>query len=225
MQTSLRCGMATLFFLLMAALVLPFITEAETPLSDPNVFKQGISYQSNHSDAFGNSHSNNGIGPLEQAVLHGRIDTARELLEQGTNPNSSGRMLLAEAIVNGHYRITLLLLDHGADPNFVTPYGGVSALMEAASRGKILIMKALIEKGADVNYDDYVGGGTALNSAIEGDQPDAVRLLLEHGADPSMSGKFHDYPWKAARELTNKTILDILKKYKSNCHEFPNKCI
>jgi ankyrin repeat protein len=166
----------------------------------------------------------NQIGALEQAVLDGKIDAVRQLLERGANPNVPMRQVLAESISNGHDEITILLLDHGADPNLVTPNGGVSPLMEAASRGKVLIMRALIQKGADVNYDDHVGGGTALNLAVEGSRLEAVRLLLEAGADASLSGKFHDYPWKAARRLKDRAMLDLLRQHTTNCRAAPEHC-
>ncbi len=86
------------------------------------------------------------------------------------------------------------------------------------------MLRALLEKGAKVDLNDFVGGGTALIAAIEKDNADAVELLLEHKADPSIGDKFHGYPFDMARKANHEKVLNLLRKYKGNCTDQPEKC-
>ena len=59
--------------------------------------------------------------PLLLAARQGYLETARALLDAGTNVNqsSSGDRTspLLIATINGHFDVAKFLLDHGADPN------------------------------------------------------------------------------------------------------------
>ncbi|MCK5806648.1 MAG: ankyrin repeat domain-containing protein, partial [Lentisphaeria bacterium] len=114
------------------------------------------------------------------------------LLEQGASPNKadrrgvpplyhalSGSMTDAKAC-----RRAALLLDHGADPNFVLPadtryvYRPAPYLHVAVRKGFKEVTKLLLKHGVDVNARDSTGR-TALECALDAE----VRaLLLEHGA-------------------------------------------
>jgi TolB protein len=154
---------------------------------------------------------------LHEAVLSGQTRIVELLLKKGANPNLPA-VTLMESIENRHRDIAFLLLRSGADPNLYLP------LYWAAAEGDLEIMRALLEKGADVNQNGYVGGGTALIGAIENDRPDAVELLLDHKADPSIGAKFHGYPFEIAREAKNEKVLNLLRKYKGNCIDEPQRC-
>ena len=147
------------------------------------------------------------------------------LLQKGADPNLPDGDPLIDAIVNHHRDTALLLLRSGANPDPAGPnLQPPMPLYEAAAEGNLDVLRALLEKGASVNLNDYVGGGTALIAAIENNHPDVVELLLEHTADPSIGGKFHGYPLEIAKEEKNEKVLDLLRKYKGNCIEEPQRC-
>ena len=93
------------------------------------------------------------FSPLLQACRHGRLDTARLLLDRGA------------AVDRVMYGGTPLIIACGAANN-------------TASEHNIDVVRLLLDRGADVNHT--VAGGTPLLSALG--WPDAVRLLLDRGA-------------------------------------------
>jgi ankyrin repeat protein len=71
------------------------------------------------------------------------------------------------------------LLDHGADANAITNYGGLP-LMAAARSGHESTVQLLLSRGADVNAER--DGDTALTLAKRREYPRIVRLLKAAGA-------------------------------------------
>ncbi len=109
---------------------------------------------------------------LLYAARDGQIDAARALVEGGANVNQGNSeektTPLVMAIINGHFDLGKMLLDHGADPNLANIWGlaPLYATIDVqwapyawfpqpiVSQEKIThldLMKALIAKGADVN--------------------------------------------------------------------------
>jgi Tol biopolymer transport system component len=162
---------------------------------------------------------------LNEAILAGQTRIVEMLLKKGADPNLADGRPLIDAVLNHHPEIVMLLLGSGADPNGTNPsLMGPTPLSHASAQGDLVLMHALLEKGAKVDINDYVGSGTALIGAIESNHPDAVELLLQHQADPSIYAKFHGYPFDIARENKNQKVLDLLRKYKDNCVDRPEKC-
>jgi uncharacterized protein len=109
---------------------------------------------------------------LLYAARDGQIDAARALVEAGADVNQGNSeertTPLLMAIINGHYDLGAMLLDHKADPNLANIWG-LAALYATidvqwapyawfpqpiTSQEKIThleLMKALIARGADVN--------------------------------------------------------------------------
>ncbi|MCJ1290052.1 hypothetical protein MMC34_001587 [Xylographa carneopallida] len=122
------------------------------------------------------------------AVGIGTEDEARELLEQGANPNTKHyrdprtriRALDLAAMVNRPYMISLLLR-YGADINLVAP--GVAVILVAANL--VDPLRLLLENGLDINitWSDWVE--TALSCAADRGQVETVRMLLAFHADPN----------------------------------------
>lgn len=143
--------------------------------------------------------------PLFQFAA-GTLDKARELLENGADPNFA---VFVSAIERGHIPLynacfgdseaaVRLLLEYGADPNkrfeYHSPIDGrvereLTALMCA---GSVEVARALLDAGAEVNVQD-AGGVTPLMRAARRGKPELVELLLESGAlaaAQSASGHF-----------------------------------
>ncbi|KAI1086367.1 ankyrin repeat-containing domain protein [Rostrohypoxylon terebratum] len=79
--------------------------------------------------------------------------------------------------------LTILLLEHGADPSKPNNRGSTPILL-AAEMGKIESIKALVGKGASFQHANN-SGITALHRAAYSDFPECVRFLLDEGADPN----------------------------------------
>lgn len=75
---------------------------------------------------------------LTQAAYDGDLDRVRELLDDGTHPDTPGafgEIALMEAAGEGHTEVVRLLLERGANPNLQLVEGHYALLM-AASRGQ-----------------------------------------------------------------------------------------
>ncbi|KAH8154739.1 uncharacterized protein LAJ45_01270 [Morchella importuna] len=136
----------------------------------------------------------NGWTPLSQCCMRGNLLAARLFLAHGANPNHHctpprvpSTNLLSVLEVSRGDAITMLLLDHGADPNYCQTRSQETALHRAAHGGKAEVVQKLLEKGADVAARD-VKGQTPLLHAIKSAQrnPAVVKLLAEH--DPDVEG-------------------------------------
>jgi len=109
---------------------------------------------------------------LLYAARDGQIDAARALVEAGTDVNQSNSeektTPLVMAIMNGHYDLGKMLLDHNADPNLANIWGLAALyatidvqwapyawfpqpITSQESITHLELMKALIAKGAVVN--------------------------------------------------------------------------
>ena len=79
-----------------------------------------------------------------------------------------GRYALLEAAANGFYRISIYLLDHGADPSKINNNGDGRTLFQlAAWRRWLPMLRRLVDagRGVDVIKGD-VRGWTAIHEAI-----------------------------------------------------------
>ena len=85
------------------------------------------------------------------------------------------------AAENGHKKSVKVLIDCGADVNFVND-AGITALMSASQNGHAQSVKVLIENGANVNFTDNTGA-TALMYASQNGHTDVVKELILGGAD------------------------------------------
>jgi ankyrin repeat protein len=114
--------------------------------------------------------------------------------------------------------ISVLLLDHGADPND-TDGSRIPALLHAVHAGMPRVVKALIAHGADVNarvpanarqlteprrgtsgrvFTPTPIGATAYFVAAWRHQPDVMQMLLAAGANPRLTASDHTTPLMAA---------------------------
>ncbi len=88
---------------------------------------------------------------------------------------------LIMASQEGKTKIVKLLLDKGADVNYVNKYGRTSLLL-ASAFGCTETVKLLIENGADINYVDKHGFNSLLVASWY-DRTETVNFLFEKGAN------------------------------------------
>ena len=146
-----------------------------------------------------------GSTPLLFAARHGRIDSARLLLDAGADVNEeapNGESALVMASFSGQGKFAAFLLEHGANPNAAA--AGYTALHTAVSRGDLELVKALCAHGADPNSRITRGSRQqrnlnwyALSGSLAGATPfwlaakytevNIMRFLAAAGADPLLS--------------------------------------
>lgn len=147
---------------------------------------------------------------LTTAILQGRTDCAKFLIESGANIElPENNTPLQCAIAQKNVEIINLLLNRGAI--FVNQFNllntlpmgcgrsfvdrlvkagtineqnseGDTALIYAAKTGKTAYVRHLLAKGADFKKNNYFGD-TAMAVAIMSEHPDCTTLLIEAGAD------------------------------------------
>lgn len=133
-----------------------------------------------------------------RAIDAGDIARLKNLLEGGAVPTPDGSPLSPIRAAITHFRdgqlvcdsaALKLLLDHGADPNFVDQYSGFSALENALSMGDITCASLLKEAGADVNKRG-LSGQSILQFAVKGvmraGDTGILKLVLSWGVDPNV---------------------------------------
>ncbi|MDC7241101.1 MAG: ankyrin repeat domain-containing protein [Spirochaetales bacterium] len=104
-------------------------------------------------------------------------------LSVGFSPVNQSGSALAEAVLNGQFYVTRMLLSEGADPDSPDPRD-YSPLLISARLGHWEITSLLLESGASSGGRDE-RGRTALHYAAEAGEEQIIRLLLKAGADKS----------------------------------------
>jgi ankyrin repeat protein len=153
-------------------------------------------------------HTGMNVGPLSWAVLHGRPDIARLLLERDRRVSPADRNLLYFAAMTGAWDVVVAAAPLSREVNAANR-AGVTPLMLAANAGRSDAVRALLAARAEVNARSaaswppffersfaaafaghspspppLVGGYTALRAANEQKHTEVARLLLEAGARP-----------------------------------------
>jgi ankyrin repeat protein len=118
------------------------------------------------------------------AVRAGDVDRVRELLLAGSPSDcldeNTGASALAIVCEQGDLQLARLLLDHGANPNYM----GATAwpLQAAAGRGDANLVELLLQYDAEVHVQDEDGGSPLIDAATAG-HLEIVEILVEAGAD------------------------------------------
>lgn len=126
------------------------------------------------------------------AYKTGNITLLREILDIDPVPKQL-RLLMKKAAADDNLNIIKLLVEYGADINYIYDDGD-TILMTAAANGYMDILDYILENGADINIcsnkhnNDY--GATALMLACMNGQTDVVdRLLKEPECDINIKNK------------------------------------
>jgi ankyrin repeat protein len=131
-----------------------------------------------------------------QAVVHGRLDLARKLLESSKPSKKALREAMAAPGLYADPSLVKALLDRGTSATKgPASHGGWAPLHVAARAGNVDSVRLLLDAGADANTQ-APGGQAPLVLAAEGIGPTQgaalIRLLLERGARvgvPDMQGE------------------------------------
>jgi hypothetical protein len=139
----------------------------------------------------------------------------KTLLQDGVDVDSTsvrGETALIAATRRGNMEAVQMLVEHGADVNYVAVWGSgncMTALDCAALCGHVGVVELLLMKGADINYNDE-NGETALCKAAETGKLPVVRLLLQNGADLRSKNYDSCSPLDAALRGGNQEIVQLM---------------
>jgi ankyrin repeat protein len=126
--------------------------------------------------------------PLSLAIMHGNIECARLLIENGSDLNPSGADETPLQIACDTYKYSVemiqLLLDSGAHVNPPQNSARLTALQLAVRRCRTDIVNLLLQWKADPNSFTTSESGTALQIACSHySDAEIPELLIEKGAD------------------------------------------
>lgn len=172
----------------------------------------------------------------------GNVEMGRLLRDFNADPNVGGMngTPMSRALFHGHEELVLLLLERGADVNFINKQG--SSCSEAALLGvkHVGLCRLLLSRGADPNLGEMClpliqasrsadieiikllpeykadplartcNGENALEYAVRSGSQDAVRLLLDHGADNHIRGGRYGSVLHAAVESGSNGMVRML---------------
>lgn len=124
---------------------------------------------------------------LFQSIRSGSSSALEQQLKTGADPNDSldGYSALMGAVLSGSAEQMKLLIDHGANVNFVAQTGITALWLATPDWDKT---KLLLEYGADATHKVHGYGILAKIAAMPGTLP-VTKALIEKGADPKQSAK------------------------------------
>jgi uncharacterized protein len=146
---------------------------------------------------FQNAH---GVSLMQTCAYYGDVSSVRTLLARGALLQALGTNLgLSAACFHGHWRLCLLLLEHGANVNDQSAETKETPLHASlCSTDRILydrVVEVLLSRGADPNLpaangvetggfmrDARTKGETALHRAAAFGEEGTVKMLLDAGA-------------------------------------------
>jgi len=117
----------------------------------------------------------NSTRALQSACYYGQLEIVALLLQHGADVNFLEGSALSTACAQGHRKVAAMLLQHGADVHA----GNDEALLRASQNGYSKIVALLLDHGADVHARD----DEALRLASANERGDVMELLLNRGAD------------------------------------------
>ncbi|XP_006881330.1 PREDICTED: cyclin-dependent kinase 4 inhibitor B [Elephantulus edwardii] len=100
-----------------------------------------------------------GGADLANAAARGQVETVRQLLEGGADPNQVNRFgrRPIQVMMMGNTPVAELLLLHGADPNFEDPVTRTWPVHDAAREGFLDTLAVLHRNGARLDVQDAWG--------------------------------------------------------------------
>ena len=176
-----------------------------------NVVKLLISYGANV-----NARDHNGHTSLGVACGCGFDDVAEVLLDHGADmylfipqgPNKLNPLIIA--CMNGNVSTVKLLLDRGADINYVCD--GRTPLLTACQHGDIRVTRYLLKRGADANASSPYGLTPLMLAARDSCNCSMINLLLEYGADINAERRGHCALSIAAEKYRRENVILLLER-------------
>jgi ankyrin repeat protein len=127
-----------------------------------------------------NTQGNDGMLPLDVAILKGNMEITRILLERNATSGKSSTHIVSAARF-GFVDLLQLFVDMKHDIN-VKDENGESPLHAACKSGQVDTVQYLCEHGALLYLRDS-NGNTALHVAVSNGHLDATRVLVKKGAN------------------------------------------
>jgi ankyrin repeat protein len=149
-----------------------------------------------------------GNTPLDEAVLHNRLETARCLLDHGASLEyvhaADGRGALHEACVKGYSDLVRLLIAKGADPG-LRDRSGQSPLDLALAYKNPAVISLLLKLGGTISASQDAAVEAMETAALKG-QIETAQALLNGGFDinkptPAGSTYLHDAALKNQKKI------------------------
>lgn len=165
--------------------------------------------------------NNAGNTPLEEAVLHDRLESLRTLIDHGasfrTAHRADGRSALHEACIKGFRGIAELLLQKGADPA-LRDSSGQSPLDLALAYKNASVVSLLLSLGKSSISGSQAAADRAMETAAMKGQVEIAQALLNGGYDinrptPKGSTYLHD-----AALANQKKMAELLLKSGASVH-------
>ena len=144
-------------------------------------------------------------------ISTGDTESAQLFLDAGYSPSerdARGVPALSLAVRSQYPDMVRVLLDSGADVNYVAADRGYSPLMDAAQKGDEIMCRILIEYGADVNLASKDGQTALILCAGRGDVH-ISKILYINGADPEKKDKLGMSALGYARLFKNEKLLAL----------------
>ncbi|HVJ46043.1 MAG TPA: ankyrin repeat domain-containing protein, partial [Luteolibacter sp.] len=127
---------------------------------------------------------------LQQAIYRGNLVICEMLIKAGAKTNTTtGEQPLSTAVTRDFPAIVDLLIQHGADVNFLDPASNAdnrAVLLIATEEGRKNMVRKLLAAKADPNKSNPSLGITPLHSAVAGKDVELTKMLLDAGANPSL---------------------------------------
>ncbi|XKL65461.1 hypothetical protein PGB90_008881 [Kerria lacca] len=139
-----------------------------------------------------NSRDGDNVTLLHWAAINNRLELIRYYISKGIIVDEPGGELLATplhwATRQGHLMSVILLMQHGANPEFIDAEG-LACIHVAAQFGHTAVIAYFIAKGIDINSLDNNGLTPLMHCTIKHLSLDPARLLIKFGASTSLQEK------------------------------------
>lgn len=158
---------------------------------------------------------NRGWMPIHEAAYHNAVECLQMLIHTDSSENYikaktfEGFCALHLAVSQGHWKITQILLEAGADPNETT-LEETTPLFLAVESGRIDVLKLLLQHGANVNGSHSMSGWNSLHQASFQGNAETIKLLLKQGADRECQDDFGITPLFVAAQYGKLESMSIL---------------
>ncbi len=136
------------------------------------------------------------VRSLANAAANGDTKTLQILVKQDVNVNSIGvddMTPLVWALINRNKSGVVILLDNGANPNYITS-NGASMVTLASMMDDDFFLKVALSHGGDPNIKDPKLNMTALIRAVYSDRINNAKLLIDAGAKLSSENAEDENP-------------------------------